>query len=161
MAAESLDSSELDGRAEERVRFLLEVHYNEVAAFWTRTNVFIVVMGAALAGMLSTSVAGNESVKFLISLIGLIVSAAWWQVNRMSAYYQARWIEAARELVGDVAGLTIYRAPLGLDRAEARARRPSGPGADKMVYLVICSFAGAWFALVACALARLLCGSAS
>lgn len=161
MIGESGDSSAQKTLAEDRVRFMLETHYQEVVAFWTRTNVFLLVMGGGLAGVVTMDPDNHGFVQLVIALLGLVVAAAWWQVNRMSHYYQARWIEAARGLVSSADGLSVYRKPLGIGNPSGPVHRPSGPAATTMVYLVIAAFAVAWMALAIRALAGLLCGGAS
>jgi uncharacterized membrane protein YpjA len=145
------------------VRFLLEMHYHEVAAFWTRTNTMLVVMAAGLAAVVATSV--HEFVQSVIALLGLVVTVAWWLVNRTSDYYQARWIEGARQLVRisnglEAKGLEAYRGPLGLDPTFS-VSQPSGPGATTVMYAVIVAFAAAWLALAIQALARAICDGTS
>ena len=149
MSEEQSDSSKKDipGRTpvnEDRVRFFLELHYKEVAAFWTRKNVFLVVMAAGLAGV--ATVKGDEYVKFVIALLALVVTAAWLRVYHMSCYYQDRWMGAARGLFDEAPGLDVYRGPLNLDGKRNRfvPRRPGGPGATKIMYVVILAFLGAW-----------------
>jgi len=149
-----------DEQRESRVRFFLEQHYHEVGAFWTRTNVFLVVMGAGLAAVVATD-SGRGWLDLIVAALGLVVSLAWWRVNRVSWYYQARWIQAARGLVKGSSLEADYGKPLEVDASQSPGSRPGGPSATTMVYVVIAAFAATWLSLFAIQLVQLLCGERS
>ena len=82
-------------------RTALETRNFEIRLFWQRSNYFLVLNTAI--GTAFFAVRG-EGLVFLLSLLGLIVSALWVLVNLGSKFWQSRWehrLEEAEAALGD------------------------------------------------------------
>lgn len=85
----------------QELKFLIEQHYKEVAHFWTRTNILLITNVAAFGGVLSkiyTENSLNTTPRIIISLLGLLFCCIWFVVNRITVYYEKRWLDDARRL---------------------------------------------------------------
>lgn len=75
----------------DHVRFLLEQEQREVANFWTRTNVFLLIHTAAL-GAVVAGLSSNPSMRgeFVVAATGgVVASVVWLQAHRMSCFYSS------------------------------------------------------------------------
>jgi hypothetical protein len=65
----------------------------EISLYWSRTTYFwgflVVIFGAY--GFSLTEKIFNEKFQFLLSIIGIVFSFAWYCVNRGSKYWQKNW----------------------------------------------------------------------
>ena len=161
----------------DHLKFLIEQSYKEVAVFWTRTNVFLVVETAALGAVGSifthTTQGATSVLTLAFAALGALSCLVWFQAVKMSRHYNDVWLRDARRLAAEDETLTsIYFISLGF-REQARdekpsvwwqdqgkfydLRRPWGPNATKCVYGLIIGFLIIWVVLCAWSAVQLVC----
>jgi len=104
----------------EILKLLLEQTENESDRYWTRMNIFVTIMGAMFAGIVIFSEQINPILMILISLFGLSISLAWFQVARMSKFYANRWRKDAAALLESNEELLVKIKAIN----EPRVRKP-------------------------------------
>jgi hypothetical protein len=88
----------------------------EIELYWKRATYFWATIGVAFAGFVAAqSNSGAKPLAFLIGMIGLIFSLAWYLVNRGSAAWQRNWENHVDMLEDGVTG------PLHKTVTDARA----------------------------------------
>lgn len=83
----------------ELIKLSLNQAEKESDRYWTRANLFIMILvgSFALVGSFFKNI--DPLVMILLSLFGISISIIWFQVGRMSKFYAARWRQDAIELL--------------------------------------------------------------
>ena len=162
---------------EERIRFLITQHHQQSNLFWTRTYIFLTIstIGLGLAThILRTEKPIDPWIIFMISIAGIIFSVIWVQINRMSKYYEDRWLVDARNVLQDGSNSeinklrSVFYYSLGfyeqyvknqkekpVKRSFSSAPRPSGFSATNCMYIVIMTLFIGWSALATWAVTKI------
>ncbi|GEM_PF-4618147 len=85
----------------DKIKFLIEKHYEETRLFWIRSNVYLVLNVGALTLVLSNLV-GDDKLPWEIfsgiSLVSLVFCFQWWKTITISRFYSHRWRDDAIRL---------------------------------------------------------------
>ena len=82
----------------ELIKYLRDLSEKESDRFWTRNNVFVTINAGLIAFMASSFSSLDVFIISIISLFGIFISLAWWQILRTGKYYAQRWRNASRSL---------------------------------------------------------------
>jgi len=100
---------------EEALKCALDIRKFEIELYWKRATYFWTLIAASFAGYFALQNVDaekrNAASIFIISCIGLILSAAWHLVNRGSKYWQENWERHVDVLAEKVIG-PLYRTTL-------------------------------------------------
>jgi hypothetical protein len=111
-----------------------DVRKFEIQLYWQRATYFWTIIASALAayGVVQTvEEPVRTDLSVFISCIGLVISFAWYCVNRGSKQWQENWENHVDMLENPVTGplyKTVIRRPPPKDRKESWDRRLTGPG---------------------------------
>ncbi len=149
-----------------RIQFIIEQHYEEVKNFWVRTNFFFIISSIGFGFIIVSFTSENQLHPLLIytiSLGGIIFSLTWFQINRMSKYYEDRWMVDARRLASKEGNEQLkesFKFSLGFYEREVRegkeerkkrgfdnVPRPWGRSATSSVFVIIGIFYIGWIFL--------------
>lgn len=83
----------------ELIKLSLDQAEKESDRYWTRANLFIMILVGSFALVSSFFKNIDPLVMILLSLFGISISIIWFQVGRMSKFYAARWRQDAIELL--------------------------------------------------------------
>ncbi len=89
------------------LKYALEIRKFEIDLYWKRAAYFWAFIALSFTGYFSLQKGGEQNhfiLKFLLSCIGLIISVAWWLVNRGSKYWQENWERHVDLLEDEVIG---------------------------------------------------------
>lgn|GEM_PF-1980784 len=156
-----------DQSDEEDIRFLINMAIAEAQLFWQRTNTMLVVEAASVAGV-STLLASNVTIATQIAKllcgVGAFTCVVWWQMTRMSRYYNNMWLVDARKIAERTPALKdVYNFALGFHEQTATSRspfwnwrkssfselrRPPGPAASYCVYGLVVLFFIIWLTIL-------------
>jgi len=82
-------------KAERALDLALDIRKYEINLYWQRAAYFWALIASAFAGyfaiLSSEHLQNKEYLAFIISLIGLIFSWAWFLVNQGSKFWQENW----------------------------------------------------------------------
>jgi hypothetical protein len=93
----------------------LDIRKFEIELYWKRATYFWTLMAAVFTGYFALkNIDGNTDV-FLISCLGVILSAAWFSVNRGSKYWQENWERHVDVLEDEEVG-PLYRMTISRDQ---------------------------------------------
>lgn len=82
----------------------------EIELYWKRATYFWTMIGALFAGYaLSMSPKGDPNVAFILSCVGLIISTAWYFINRASSAWQRNWEAHIDALEDNITG-PLYKS---------------------------------------------------
>lgn len=77
----------------------------EIELYWKRASYFWTMIGVLFAGYaVSMSKDGDETVSIILACVGLVLSLAWYLVNRASSAWQRNWEAHIDALEDDVTG---------------------------------------------------------
>lgn len=118
---EDLFSSKNGGQnnwRKDALAYALEIRKFEIDLYWKRATYFWTLIAAAFAGYFALhnvvfSKRDHASI-FIITCIGLVLSLAWYLVNRGSKYWQENWERHVDVLSEKVVG-PLYRTTLSYD----------------------------------------------
>lgn len=97
--------------------YALEIRKFEIDLYWRRTAYFWTLITVAFGGYFSLGTAGDNSIdKFIIACLGLVLSVAWYLVNRGSKFWQENWEMHVDCLEDDVIG-PLYKTTKSKDSA--------------------------------------------
>lgn len=84
--------SDLQLRAE-ALKYALDIRKFEIELYWKRAAYFWTLIAAAFAGYFALRSAEKlrEGPLFLVTCLGLVLSVAWYLVNRGSKFWQENW----------------------------------------------------------------------
>jgi hypothetical protein len=89
-------------------KLALEIRKFEIELYWKRATYFWTLIAATFAGYLALASSERSvlhpSLLFLVSCIGLVLSASWYLVNRGSKYWQENWERHVDSLEDEFAG---------------------------------------------------------
>lgn len=137
-------------------KFLIEQHYKEVNNYWTRNNVFVVIVIAAFGGLISNLFSENpmpEYIVFILSIFGIIFCIIWQKVNKMSVYYFARWLQDAKRIIKDddnqkeicICSLRFYDSK---NNHSDILKKPKGKGATDLIKYMIWLIMSVWILIM-------------
>lgn len=99
----------------EALKYALDIRKFEIDLYWRRAAYFWTLIAASFAGYFSLqNVEENKrdlTSIFMICCIGMVLSFAWYLVNRGSKYWQENWERHVDVLAEDVIG-PLYRTTL-------------------------------------------------
>jgi hypothetical protein len=102
---------------EDALKYALDIRKFEIDLYWKRAAYFWTLIAASFAGYfgLQNTAAKDEYSIFVVSCIGLVISFAWYLVNRGSKYWQENWERhvdvLAEKIVGPLYRTTLSREP--------------------------------------------------
>ncbi|MEO8399835.1 MAG: hypothetical protein ABI550_08495 [Ignavibacteriaceae bacterium] len=88
------DSPEKDVKVNLTLQQAIDIRKFEIDLYWKRTAycwAFIVLIFASFYAIEKDKIENYYQTKFLLSLIGLVFSVAWYHVNKGSKYWQMNW----------------------------------------------------------------------
>jgi len=97
------------------LKYALDIRKFEIDLYWKRAAYFWTLIAASFAGYFALQNAEpqkrSEASIFIIACIGLVLSFAWYLVNRGSKYWQENW-ERHVDVLADKAIGPLYRTTL-------------------------------------------------
>src|SRR5882724_9896709 len=97
------------------LKYALDIRKFEIELYWKRATYFWALIAASFAGYFALQntelTKRNEFSIFIISCIGLVLSFAWYLVNRGSKYWQENWERHVDVLSETVIG-PLYRTTI-------------------------------------------------
>ncbi|SRR6266702_1574087 len=104
---------------EKALGYALDIRKFEIELYWKRATYFWTLLAASFAGYfaLENEEPGKRDVFsiFVVACIGLVLSFAWYLVNRGSKYWQENWERhvdvLAEKVVGPLYRTTLARGP--------------------------------------------------
>jgi hypothetical protein len=115
-----------DGRQQRALEHALDIRKFEIELYWKRSTHFWTLIGASFAayGVLSAASANPDRrhLVVLVSSMGVVLSMAWYCVNRGSKRWQENW-ENHVDLLGDDVIGPLYRTVV---QRTATSELPSG-----------------------------------
>jgi len=129
---EELFSRKIVGEAkwqEEALKHALDIRKFEIELYWKRAAYFWTLIAASFAGYFALqnveATKRNGPSIFIVACIGLMVSFAWFLVNRGSKYWQENW-ERHVDVLGEHVIGPLYRTTLSRDGRWGVLRIDSG-----------------------------------
>lgn len=112
--------------AMEEYKAAFQAHMIEGGMFWSRHNVYLLVNGAVLTGfsLLLTQtkpqvsfIPAYDTLLFLLTLLGFVVSAVWFLVSATASAYLRHWIGHATKIEErKLKDLTLYKGMLSVGK---------------------------------------------
>jgi hypothetical protein len=99
--------------AEAALKHALDIRKFEIDLYWKRATYFWLLNGAAFAGYFAAANASNphRDILFTIACVGLVLSFAWYFVNRGSRQWQDNW-EYHVDMLEDCVTGPLYKTVL-------------------------------------------------
>jgi len=101
---------------EEALKCALDIRKFEIELYWKRATYFWTLIAAAFAGYVALASVEevNPGLVFLICCLGVLLSAAWYLVNRGSKFWQENWERHVDILEDEIMG-PLYKTTLSRD----------------------------------------------
>lgn len=142
------ESNPID-KAKLALEYALEIRKFEIDLYWKRTAYFWTLITVAFAGYFTV---GNEESNsldaFIIACLGLVLSVAWYLVNRGSKFWQENWEMHVDALENDCMG-PLYKTTRSRQEVKFWHLHKGYPFSVSKVNQLVSLFATvAWFLLI-------------
>ena len=125
---------DLDHDGKDQLRELYAMERNQDLILWTSSSIFVAANALLAIGFFDQE--DHYLARMLTSLIGLMVTSAWFVVMQRAHTYEVRWIEKAKDLQKKLG------VPLEFSVWEDMA--PAGFSATKALIVMIFGFSAFW-----------------
>lgn len=98
---------------EQALKCALDIRKFEIELYWKRATYFWTLITAAFTGYfaLASAEAPKPGLVFLVSCLGLLLSTAWYLVNRGSKFWQENWETHVNLLENEIMG-PLYKTTI-------------------------------------------------
>lgn len=149
----------------EALKHALDIRKFEIELYWKRATYFWTFIGATLASyaLIQKIDDNNEKLflSFLVSILGLVFSFAWYCVNRGSKYWQENWENHVdlleNEIIGPLYKTVIDRPPRSDNTLKSLLVAPANFSVSKINQLVSIFVIFVWILLIFRAIVSTIC----